>query len=138
MSDAMVSEIHFIYVGALFLFLGIMMFFDRSLLAMGNILFLIGLPLILGPSKTLSFFARRQKLIGTITFALGILLILFRWPLTGFCVELYGLFVLFGDFLVTLSGFVGSVPVVGPPLKRVLVFIGTAGGRRAGSGELPV
>ncbi|EQL30554.1 hypothetical protein RJ035_002213 [Blastomyces gilchristii] len=115
-----------------------MMFFDRSLLAMGNILFLIGLPLILGPSKTLSFFARRQKITGTITFALGILLILFRWPLIGFCVELYGLFVLFGDFLVTLSGFVGSVPVVGPSLKRVLVFIGTAGGRRGGGGELPV
>ncbi|KAL2364236.1 hypothetical protein RJZ56_002806 [Blastomyces dermatitidis] len=105
---------------------------------MGNILFLIGLPLILGPSKTLSFFARRQKITGTITFALGILLILFRWPLIGFCVELYGLFVLFGDFLVTLSGFVGSVPVVGPSLKRVLVFIGTAGGRRGGGGELPV
>ncbi|ODH46427.1 hypothetical protein GX48_07497, partial [Paracoccidioides brasiliensis] len=103
------------------------------------ILFLIGLPLILGPSKTLSFFARRQKLTGTVTFALGILLILFRRPLLGFCVELYGLFVLFGDFLITLSGFVGGLPVVGPPLKQLLVFIGTAGGRSGGGGrELPV
>ncbi|PGG98698.1 hypothetical protein AJ79_08784 [Helicocarpus griseus UAMH5409] len=114
------------------------MFFDRSLLAMGNILFLIGLPLILGPQKTLSFFARRQKLTGTVTFALGIALILFRWPLIGFCVELYGLFVLFGDFLVTLSGVVGGIPVIGGPLKRVLLFVGTAGGRREGVGELPV
>ncbi|KAK2781442.1 Golgi Transport [Onygenales sp. PD_12] len=108
---------------------------------MGNILFLIGLPLILGPSKTLSFFARRQKLTGTITFALGILLILFRWPLIGFVVELYGVFVLFGDFLVTLSAFVAGVPVIGPPLKRALVFVGTAGGRSgggSGQGELPV
>ncbi|EZF31298.1 hypothetical protein H101_05077, partial [Trichophyton interdigitale H6] len=122
---------------SLFLFLGILMFFDRSLLAMGNILFLIGLPLILGPQKTLAFFARRQKLTGTVTFALGIFLILFRWPLIGFCVELYGLFVLFGDFLVTLGGFVGSIPVVGPYLRRALVWLGTMGGRRPNQ-DLPV
>ncbi|DAA77902.1 TPA_exp: hypothetical protein A8136_5605 [Trichophyton benhamiae CBS 112371] len=123
--------------GSLFLFLGILMFFDRSLLAMGNILFLIGLPLILGPQKTLAFFARRQKLTGTVTFALGIFLILFRWPLIGFCVELYGLFVLFGDFLVTLGGFVGSIPVVGPYLRQALVWLGTMGGRRPNQ-DLPV
>ncbi|KAM5496745.1 Golgi Transport [Microsporum canis] len=123
--------------GSLFLFLGILMFFDRSLLAMGNILFLIGLPLILGPQKTLAFFARKQKLTGTVTFALGIGLILCRWPLIGFCVELYGLFVLFGDFLVTLGGFVGSIPVVGPYLRQALVWLGTLGGRRANP-DLPV
>lgn len=103
-----------------------------------QILFLVGLPLILGPAKTLSFFARRQKITGTITFALGILLILFRWPLVGFCVETYGLFVLFGDFLVTLAGFVGNVPVVGPPAKRVLVWVGTSGGRNPSNSDLPV
>ncbi|EER28534.1 Golgi Transport [Coccidioides posadasii str. Silveira] len=127
----------FCTAGSLFFFLGILMFFDRSLLAMGNILFVIGLPLILGPQKTLSFFARRQKLLGSVTFALGILLILFRWPLIGFCVELYGLFILFGDFLVTLGAFVGGFPIVGPPLKRALTWVGTLGGRRGGS-DLPV
>ncbi|KAL1954516.1 hypothetical protein VTO42DRAFT_1076 [Malbranchea cinnamomea] len=137
LSDMQKLGVVFCSGGALFLFLGILLFFDRSLLAMGNILFLIGLPLILGPAKTLAFFARRQKIAGTATFALGILLILFRWPLIGFCVETYGLFVLFGDFLVTLAGFVGGIPVVGPPLKKALVWIGTAGGRSAAS-DLPV
>jgi hypothetical protein len=61
-----------------------------------QILFLCGLTLIIGIQKTLLFFARRQKLKGTAAFAGGILLILFRWPLIGFIVELYGIFVLFG------------------------------------------
>jgi len=137
LSDMQKIGVVFCSGGSIFLFFGVLMFFDRAMLAMGNILFLIGLPLILGPAKTLTFFARRQKLTGTLTFALGIFLILFRWPLTGFCVELYGLFVLFGDFLVTLGTFAGGIPVIGQYLKRVLVWIGTGGGKRGGS-ELPV
>ncbi|KAI1917336.1 Golgi Transport [Ophidiomyces ophidiicola] len=124
-------------IGAVFCTGGILMFFDRSLLAMGNILFVIGLPLILGPQKTLAFFTRRQKLLGSVTFALGVILILLRWPLIGFCVEIYGLFILFGDFLVTLGSFIGGVPVVGPPLQQALTWIGTLGGRRETT-ELPV
>lgn len=102
---------------------------------MGNILFLIGLPLILGPSKTLSFFARRQKLRGTFAFTIGILLILFRWPLVGFLVELYGIMILFGDFLATVAGFLGNVPVVGPWISVALRKLGVSGG---GGEELPV
>lgn len=50
---------------------------------------------------------------------------------------MYGLFVLFGDFLVTLAGFAGTIPVIGKPLQKALVFVGTAGGRSGGS-DLPV
>ncbi|KAI9683964.1 MAG: Golgi Transport, partial [Trizodia sp. TS-e1964] len=86
---------------------------------MGNILFLIGITLTISPSKTLAFFLRRQKWKGTLAFTLGILLILLRWPLVGFAVELYGLVILFGDFLGTVAGFASNVPVVGPVLARV-------------------
>ena len=79
------------------------------------------------------FFARRQKLKGTAAFTAGIGLILLRWPLIGFLVELYGIFVLFGDFFATIGGFVGNVPVVGPYIKQILDRIG---GRR--NAELPV
>jgi hypothetical protein len=103
------------------------------MLAMGNILFLIGLTLIIGAAKTLAFFARRQKLKGTAAFAAGIVLILLRWPLVGFVVELYGIVVLFGDFLSTIAGFVRGVPYVGPAVARVLEGVG---GRR--NAELPV
>ncbi|CAI7654623.1 hypothetical protein PCG10_010755 [Penicillium crustosum] len=124
----------FCSAGGLFLFGGVMMFFDRSLLAMGNILFLIGLTLIIGVQKTVVFFTRPQKLKGTAAFAAGILLILFRWPLTGFLIELYGLFILFGDFLVTIGQFAGNIPVVGPYIQRGLEVL--AGGRS--NAELPV
>jgi len=112
----------------------VILFFDRAMLAMGNILFIIGLTLIIGAQKTLAFFARRQKVKGTAAFAAGILLILMRWPLIGFCVELYGIFVLFGDFFATIAGFVQNVPYVGPVIAQVLEKI--SGTRR--NSELPV
>jgi len=110
------------------------MFFDRAMLAMGNILFLLGLTLIIGPAKTALFFARRQKLKGTAAFASGVLLILLRWPLIGFLVELYGIFILFGDFLGTIGGFARNIPVIGPYIANGLERVG--GARR--NVELPV
>ena len=99
-----------------------------------QILFLIGLTLIIGVQKTMAFFARRQKLKGTAAFAAGILLILLRWPLTGFLIELYGIFILFGDFFATIGGFAGNIPVVGPYIQQMLEKL--SGGRR--NAELPV
>ncbi|KAI1618983.1 vesicle transport protein [Exophiala viscosa] len=120
--------------GGLFLFGGVVMFFDRSMLAMGNILFLIGLTLIIGIQKTFVFFARKQKLKGTAAFMGGILLILLRWPLTGFLVELYGIFVLFGDFFATIASFAGNIPIIGPYIQMALRKVNFA--RR--NAELPV
>jgi hypothetical protein len=99
-----------------------------------QILFLIGLTLIIGVQKTVVFFTRPQKLKGTAAFTAGIILILLRWPLTGFLIELYGLFILFGDFLVTIGQFAGNIPVIGPYIKRGLEVL--AGGRS--NAELPV
>lgn len=120
--------------GTLFLLSGMLLFFDRALLAMGNILFLIGLTLIIGLQKTLVFFSRRQKLRGTAAFAAGIVLILMRWAFVGFVVELYGIAVLFGDFLGTVAGFAGQVPVVGPYVARALRAVGA----QRGNESLPV
>ncbi|CAK7263090.1 Golgi Transport [Sporothrix epigloea] len=101
---------------------------------MGNILFLIGLTIIIGPSKTLLFFARKQKIKGTAAFFGGLLLILMRWPLIGFCVELYGIMVLFGDFLGTIATFARNIPVVGPYIG---VAVDRAGFARRNT-DLPV
>ncbi|CZR63897.1 probable protein GOT1 [Phialocephala subalpina] len=100
-----------------------------AMLAMGNILFLIGLTIIIGPQKTLAFFARRQKLKGTAAFFLGLFLILMRWALVGFIVELYGIFILFGDFLGTILGFARNVPVVGPWIGMLVDRMGMGGGQ---------
>ncbi len=99
-----------------------------------QILFLIGLTIIIGPQKTLQFFARRQKAKGTAAFFAGLLLILLRWPLVGFCVELYGILVLFGDFLGTVAAFARNLPVVGPYVGALVDRSGLV--RR--NAELPV
>jgi hypothetical protein len=114
----------------------VILFFDRAMLAMGNILFLIGLTIIIGPQKTTAFFARKQKLKGTAAFFGGLALILLRWPLIGFCVELYGIMVLFGDFLGTIAGFARNLPVVGPYIGSAVDSTGVGTTRR--NAELPV
>jgi hypothetical protein len=73
----------------------------------------------MGPRKTLMFFARKEKMRGTACFATGILVIFLRYPFIGFCIELYGILSLFGDFFGVIAGFLGTIPVVGPYLDRV-------------------
>jgi hypothetical protein len=101
--------------GTLFMFLGIMLFFDAALLALGNVcssslrflsphshqvltqmLFLSGLTLIIGPQKTFYFFARKQKLRGTACFIGGILLVFMKYAFIGMIVEIFGFLNLFG------------------------------------------
>ena len=61
-----------------------------------QILFLSGLTLIIGPHKTFYFFARKQKLRGTVCFFGGVLLVFFKWPFIGVIVETFGFLNLFG------------------------------------------
>ncbi|KAG8167452.1 hypothetical protein KVR01_003141 [Diaporthe batatas] len=135
LSDSQKIGVAFCSGGGFFLIGGVMLFFDRAMLAMGNILFLIGLTIIIGPQKTLLFFARKQKAKGTAAFFGGLALILLRWPLIGFCVELYGIMVLFGDFFGTIAAFARSAPIVGPYIGLVIDRLGMGGRRNA---ELPV
>lgn len=81
--------------GSLFLALGILLFFDRGLLALGNLLLLAGIILLIGTRKALHFFTKRQKLRGTICFGIGIVLILTGMPTLGMLVECFGIFNLF-------------------------------------------
>jgi hypothetical protein len=62
--------------GSLFLVLGILLFFDRAMLALGNLLFLSGITLLIGAKKTVVFFSRRQKWRGTACFLGGIAVVL--------------------------------------------------------------
>jgi hypothetical protein len=134
MSDSQKIGVIFCSGGGFFLIGGVMLFFDRAMLAMGNILFLIGLTIIIGPQKTLLFFARKQKLKGTAAFFAGLLLILLRWTFIGFLVEAYGIVILFGDFLGTIAGFARGLPIVGPYIGMAVDRMGL--GRR--NAELPV
>ncbi|SHO76945.1 Homodimeric protein that is packaged into COPII vesicles [Malassezia sympodialis ATCC 42132] len=103
--------------GLLFLVLGIVLFFDATLLALGNVLFLAGIALLIGPQKTLLFFARPQKIRGTVCFFAGMALVFVRWTVLGMMVELVGFLNLFGDFFPVILSFLRQMPLVGPLLS---------------------
>ncbi|KAH0383892.1 hypothetical protein KCU89_g17328, partial [Aureobasidium melanogenum] len=73
LSDSQKIGVAFCSGGGFFLIGGVIMFFDRAMLAMGNILFLAGITLLLGVQRTFLFFARRQKIKGTAAFVAGII-----------------------------------------------------------------
>lgn len=122
--------------GVVFFILGILTFFDSSLLAIGNLLFVIGVILIIGPTRTIYFFARPTKIRPTIFFFGGITLILFKHSFIGFIVEGVGILSLFGDFLGTIVQFLRNVPVLGGILRHPAVepYVN----RLAGLDTLPV
>lgn len=123
--------------GFFFFVFGIFAFFDAAFLALGNILFVIGLVLIIGPQRTIAFFSRPNKLRGTFCFCLGIVLILLKWSFIGFVVESFGILGLFGDFFGTIVQFLRSIPYIGDALSHPAVA--PAIDRLAGiSGTLPV
>jgi len=123
LTDQQKFGVGFLAASTCFFLLGITLFFDRSCLAMANILLIIGLTLTMGYRRTFSFFIRKEKYRGTAAFFLGIVVILLRWPLFGFLIELYGILALFSDFFGVIVGFVAAIPVVGPylegPLRRI-------------------
>ena len=108
----------FTFGGCLFFLFGIFAFFDRALLALGNILFLIGVLLIIGPQRTFVFFTRPTKRRGTVFLLTGILMILCKWTFLGFLIESLGIFGLFGDFFSVILQFLRSLPIIGPLLSH--------------------
>ncbi|KAH8119021.1 Alpha/Beta hydrolase protein [Phellopilus nigrolimitatus] len=117
--------------GGLFMLLGVILFFDGSLLALGNILFLSGITLIIGPHKTFYFFARKQKLRGTLCFFGGVLLVFFKWPFIGVIVETFGFLNLFGDFFPVILTFLRQLPLIGNMLS--MPYVRDVADRMAGS-----
>ncbi|KAK9714991.1 hypothetical protein RND81_06G136100 [Saponaria officinalis] len=104
--------------GVFFTFLGVVLLFDKGLLAMGNILFLSGLALTIGLKSTLQFFMKPQNYKGTISFGVGFFFVLIGWPILGMILESYGFLVLFSGFWPTLAVFVQRIPVLGWILQQ--------------------
>lgn len=72
---------------------------------------------MIGFQKTQAFFLRRDRWRGTICFAVGATLVLFKWAKLGMLVEVFGFANLFGDFFPYAVGFARRLPVVGPLLE---------------------
>ncbi|ORZ39710.1 vesicle transport protein [Catenaria anguillulae PL171] len=117
LSDSQKIGVGLTAFGSLFLLLGVLLFFDGGLLAIGNVLFLGGVTMLIGLSKTFAFFARKNKLRGTLCFFAGILLVFMRWPIIGMMIEVFGFINLFGDFFPVVIAFLRRIPVIGPLLS---------------------
>ncbi|KAJ2365269.1 Golgi Transport [Coemansia sp. RSA 2611] len=109
--------------------LGVVLFFDAGLIAIGDILFLAGMSMIIGVQKTVFFFTRRDKLRGSVAFFAGFVLVLIKWPIVGILVEAFGFLNLFGDFFPVAINFLRSLPLVGrllslPGIRQAVDRIG--------------
>lgn len=113
--------------GFFFTFLGVLLFFDRGLLALGNIFSLMGVSLLLGWQSTLNLFTSRRNYKGSLPFVLGLFLILVRWPIIGIIFEIYGAVVLFSGFAPSISAFLYQIPVIGWLLQYPILLLGKLG-----------
>lgn len=98
-------------------FLGISLFFNRTLLRFGNLLFIAGVPMTLGPSRTFGYFVKPEKFRATACLGLGIFLVFMGSPLFGIILEFFGLLNLFGNMFPMVWMFAKNIPILGPILK---------------------
>ena len=107
--------------GFLFLFLGVVLFFNSGLLAIGDILLLSGLALTIGVQRTFKFFTRKERWRGILCFLGGIALVLFRYPMIGMLLQGFGFLNLFGSFFPVAVTFMRAMPVLGNILNLPVV-----------------
>jgi len=99
--------------GTVFTILGITLFFNKTLMRLGNLLFIAGVPITIGPGRTSGYFLQPKKVRATGCLALGIFLVLIGWPIFGIILEIFGIMNLFGNMFPLLKMFLKQVPVLG-------------------------
>ena len=98
--------------GAMATMLGISLFFEKNLIRVGNILLVLGAPIVVGPARASRYVLAPAKLRATLVFAFGFFLILSGRPLLGICVEAFGFLNLFGNLFPMLGVMLRSLPFV--------------------------
>ena len=103
--------------GALVTMLGVSLFFNKALMRLGNLLFIAGVPMILGPSRTMGYFLKPEKFRATACLTCGIFLVLVGSPVFGIALEIFGLLNLFGNMFPVVLAIAKNMPVIGPILS---------------------
>lgn len=99
--------------GAVFTMLGVSLFFNKSLMRLGNLLFIAGVPITIGPGRTAGYFFQPKKSRATACLALGIFLVFIGSPVFGILLEIFGLLNLFGNMFPLLKMMIKTLPGVG-------------------------
>lgn len=70
---------------------GMYLFYNKALIRLGNLLFVCGIPLFFGQTKTIEFCMAPEKSRATGCFLMGIFLVFVGWPMSGIVLEMFGL-----------------------------------------------
>eukprot|EP01038_Epipyxis_sp_PR26KG_P006213 gene6213-8558_t len=101
-----------ICLGLGFISLGVLLFLDAALIAIGNALFLAGLCFSIGFKRTFLLFTRQDRIRGIVCFFIGIALVIMRWVIIGMILEGFGFLELFGNFLPTVLVVARQLPIL--------------------------
>lgn len=124
--------------GLSFTLLGVALMFNRTIMRVGNLLFIAGVPMTLGPSRTVAYFVQPEKMRATFCLASGIFLVFMGRPFFGIALEIFGLLNLFGNMFPFLMVFLKQIPLLGPLLqsnKRKSTIPRTSNGRGRDDGD---
>ena len=98
-------------------FVGLVLFFDRSLLLIGKLCFVIGIFVLVGIWGGFVFFTSKGKLVGSLYYFIGFVTIMMKWPFIGGLFQIFGLYGMFKSFLPFLFEYLMSFPIIGPFLS---------------------
>lgn len=104
--------------GTVITMLGISLFFNKALMRLGNLLFIAGVAITMGITRTMSFFLKPEKMRATICLGIGIFLVFIGSPVFGIVLEVFGLLNLFGNMFPMLMAIARTLPGIGPLLSN--------------------
>jgi len=114
LSDFQKIGIGLALIGVLMNIFGILLFFDRGFIVIGNMAFIFGIVLLIGIRSAINFFViKTGRLKGTISFFVGFLIIVYGHSIIGMMFEVYGYYVLFFNFIPTIVSYLSNIPVIG-------------------------
>ena len=99
-------------ISAILYGIGILLFFDRALLLLSNVLFLVGLYILVGLQETIMFFGRKIK--GSIALIIGLVFIVTGFKFIGACIQIYGIYEFFKAYALKFLGYFEWIPIIGP------------------------
>eukprot|EP01125_Pyxidicula_operculata_P020423 TRINITY_DN7539_c0_g1_i1.p1 TRINITY_DN7539_c0_g1~~TRINITY_DN7539_c0_g1_i1.p1 ORF type:complete len:136 (-),score=25.01 TRINITY_DN7539_c0_g1_i1:184-591(-) len=111
--------------GVFLVLVGILLFFEPTVLTAGNFTFFIGASLIIGFRKTQRWLQQRNRLKGTISLIVGTIITIFGWSVIGTIFVVYGYFDLFGNFSPVVLAYLRRLPFLNvilnyEPIKKQL------------------
>jgi Got1/Sft2-like family len=122
-------------LGSVFTLLGVSLFFNKTLMRLGNLMFMGGVPMTIGPGRTAGYFFQPKKARATGCLVLGIVLVFVGWPVLGIILEAFGLLNLFGNMFPIFLIMLKQMPIIGPLLKRPPSNSSAGGGGGGGFGR---